>query len=222
MNFVIFSFFIFDEITGIEGFIFFNAICSFLALALFEAVNALCGTLTELCTPVSCPVMCYPGVPKAHWISERRKHHLYSAMQYIDCVMSFCEKSSKDESLYPTKYGNSFSCNFESHCRRLLQLLWHCCGHLYTNHWEQLSALNLRPQFSLVLAHMHSIAKIYGLMDSKELSIISRTLQVILSFLHSGGHSHSKWSRMPSSKSGSWGGHPSPSIISYKSYAQTC
>lgn len=52
-----------DEITGIEGFIFFNAICSFLALALFEAVNALCGTLTELCTPVSCPVMCYPGVP---------------------------------------------------------------------------------------------------------------------------------------------------------------
>jgi hypothetical protein len=30
-------------------------------LALFEHVNALCGTITELCTAETCPVMSYPG-----------------------------------------------------------------------------------------------------------------------------------------------------------------
>ncbi|VDN25735.1 unnamed protein product [Gongylonema pulchrum] len=77
-------------------------------LSLFENVNALCGAISELCTPVSCPIMSYPGVTKAHWVDEKRKHHVYSAMQYIDCVLSFCEKSTKDEQLYPTKYGQRY------------------------------------------------------------------------------------------------------------------
>ena len=31
-------------------------------LALFENVNALCGTVGELCTPATCMTMSYPGV----------------------------------------------------------------------------------------------------------------------------------------------------------------
>lgn len=74
--------------------------------------------------------------------------------------------------------GSAFSNNFENHCRRLMQLLWHSCGHLYTNHWEQLATLNLRSQYGLVIAHMYSIAKMYDLLESKELSALSHTLQV--------------------------------------------
>jgi hypothetical protein len=37
----------------------FNSNC--LALALFEHVNSLCSTITDTCTPVSCPSMSYPG-----------------------------------------------------------------------------------------------------------------------------------------------------------------
>uniref|UniRef100_A0A0M3HR72 MOB kinase activator-like 2 n=1 Tax=Ascaris lumbricoides TaxID=6252 RepID=A0A0M3HR72_ASCLU len=205
-------------------------------LSLFENVNALCGTMTELCTPVSCPIMSYPGVPKAHWVDERRKHHPYSAMQYIDCVMSLCETSSKDEQLFPTKYGSVFAGNFESHCRRIVRLLWHCCGHLYSKHWEQLAALNLRAQCSLVLAHMHIIAKMYALLDSKELSALSHTLQLVRPVIVTQpcgaqgiyskgtgqGNAASRCSRVPSSKSGSWGGHPTPAVLACKPYAQTC
>ncbi|KHN83831.1 MOB kinase activator-like 2 [Toxocara canis] len=212
-------------------------IMSYPALSLFENVNALCGTMTELCTPVSCPIMSYPGVPKAHWVDERRKHHLYSAMQYIDCVMSLCETSSKDEQLFPTKYGSVFAGNFESHCRRLVRLLWHCCGHLYSKHWEQLAVLNLRAQCSLVLAHMHIIAKMYALLDSKELSALSHTLQLVRPVIvlqpcggqgrvystgMSSANAASRCSRVPSSKSGSWGGHPTPAVLACKPYAQTC
>lgn len=74
--------------------------------------------------------------------------------------------------------GSAFSSNFENHCRRLISLLWHSCGHLYTNHWEQLSSLNLRSQYGLVVAHMYCIAKMYDLLENKELSALSHTLQV--------------------------------------------
>ncbi|VDN06191.1 unnamed protein product [Thelazia callipaeda] len=200
-------------------------------LSLFENINALCGTILEVCTPVSCPIMSYPGVPKAHWIDERRKHHPYSAMQYIDCVLSFCEKSVKDERLYPTKYGCAFADNFENHCRRLLRLLWHSCGHLYTNHWEQLAALNLRSQYSLVVAHLYSIARMYNLLESKELSALSHTLQLVRprALYHRCGHQVSQVSGgcnvfqlYPSTKSGSWGGCPSSTIPACKTYSQTC
>lgn len=200
-------------------------------LCLFENVNALCGTISEVCTPVSCPIMSYPGVPKAHWIDERRKHHLYSAMQYIDCVLSFCEKSAKDERLYPTKYGSAFPSNFENHCRRLIRLLWHSCGHLYTNHWEQLATLNLRSQYGLVVAHMYSIAKMYDLLESKELSALSHTLQLVrpVMLYHGCGHQIAQVSngsngpqQFPSSKSGSWGGYPTTTALMYKPYSQTC
>lgn len=74
--------------------------------------------------------------------------------------------------------GSAFSNDFENHCRRLIRLLWHSCGHLYTNHWEQLATLNLRSQYGLVIAHMYAIAKMYDLLESKELSALSHTLQV--------------------------------------------
>uniref|UniRef100_A0A915ED28 Mob1/phocein family protein n=1 Tax=Ditylenchus dipsaci TaxID=166011 RepID=A0A915ED28_9BILA len=148
-------------------------------LAMFDHCNALCGTVSDTCTPVTCAIMSYPGVSKASWVDEKGKRHHYSAMRYIDSVMSFCEASRKNQSLFPTKFGARFSADFEAHCRRMTRLLWHCCGHLYAKHWDQLATLNLRPQFGLVLAHMTRMAKIYGLLDTKEFSLITNTMQAI-------------------------------------------
>ncbi|TMS36924.1 hypothetical protein L596_003979 [Steinernema carpocapsae] len=201
-------------------------------LALFDHVNSLCGTIgTELCTPVSCPIMSYPGNSKAHWIDDKGKRQQYSAMQYIDCVMSYCEKSRKNEILFPTKYGNSFSSELEIHCKRSMKLLWHCIGHLYTKHWDQMAMLNLRPQVAVVLAHMQRIAKEYSLMDSKDFSTMSHTVQLVRNaqLRSHGDHDHTdgsaplgRHSRAPSSKSGSWGGHPTPGVLMSKPVAQTC
>ncbi|KJH41647.1 Mob1/phocein family protein [Dictyocaulus viviparus] len=199
-------------------------------LALFDHVNALCGSLSEFCTPVVCQYMSYPGTTKAYYIDERGKRHLYSAMQYMDCVMSFCEKASRCEEMFPTKYGNQFSGDFDSQIRRVVRLLWHCCGHLASKHWDDLGQLELRPQCSLVMAHLAKLSKTFALLDIKDQQLINNLVQAIrplnmISSSHghdtSGGTSQ-RWSRIPSSKSGSWGGHPTPSAFSCKSYAQTC
>ncbi|KAH7675950.1 Mob1/phocein family protein, partial [Aphelenchoides avenae] len=82
---------------------------------------------------------------KAYWFDERGKRHSYVAGRYIDSAMSYCEAARKNQSLFPTKYGATFSADFDGHCRRVLRLLWHCCGHLYSKHWDLLAVLNLRP-----------------------------------------------------------------------------
>ncbi|VDK43184.1 unnamed protein product [Gongylonema pulchrum] len=129
-----------------------------------------------------------------------------------------------------------------SHCRRLVRLLWHSCGHLYKNHWEQLSTLNLRSQYSLVVAHMHCIAKMYDLLDNKELSALSHTLQrtrcdeaVVKSKyceeaalkgmlqVTQFGDGLDAAQQYASFKSGSWGGHATaPAHLMCKPYSQTC
>jgi hypothetical protein len=58
----------------------------------------------------------------------------------------------------------------------MVRLLWHCLGHVYAKHWEHLGSLNLRPQFGLVLAHLLQLAKMYDLMEEKELNSLQNTL----------------------------------------------
>uniref|UniRef100_A0A914V1L1 Uncharacterized protein n=1 Tax=Plectus sambesii TaxID=2011161 RepID=A0A914V1L1_9BILA len=38
------------------------------------------------------------------WVDEKGKKMKYSAPQYVNCVLTFCEKGSCSEELFPTKY----------------------------------------------------------------------------------------------------------------------
>jgi len=201
-------------------------------LDLFDNISALCGTISDHCTPATCLHMSFPGITKAYWSDEKGKRHQYAASRYIDCVMSFCEAARKD-TIFPTKYGMPFPPDFEQYCRRIIRLLWQCCGHLYTKHWDLMAVLNLRPQYGLVLAHLAAIAKQFVLLDSKELNSLTNTLCLVrppclqappakrsggvgdqFSFSDSSAvatHNMESvhWSRVPTSKSGSWGGQSS-------------
>uniref|UniRef100_A0AC35TYE7 MOB kinase activator-like 2 n=1 Tax=Rhabditophanes sp. KR3021 TaxID=114890 RepID=A0AC35TYE7_9BILA len=207
-------------------------------LPIFENVNALCGSISELCTASTCNVMTYPGCPKAYWLDERGKRYVYSATNYIDSVMSFCEKTRTNEAFFPTKYGNDFSPCYEQQCKKIFKLLWHCCGHLYGKHWDDLGRLNLRSQCSMLLAHILTIGKEFGLLDSKDLVSIHHIVNLIRPYyiqnpagtnlspsIHNNqenSHGSCSSSRVPTSKSGSWGGYPSPNVLGSKAYAQTC
>ncbi|VDM75547.1 unnamed protein product [Strongylus vulgaris] len=217
------------------------------ALALFDHVNALWGSLLDLCTPATCQYMSYPGTTKAYYIDERGKRHLYSAPQYMDCVMSFCEKSSRSEELFPTKYGRSTEdkpklqgsafqvTSFRVILSPILDGLFACYG-IAAGTWHRsigmswVSQLELRPQCALVMAHLAKLSKTFALLDSKDQQLINNMVQTIRpSNVASPGRGDDpssgatqRWSRVPSSKSGSWGGHPTPAVLTCKPYAQTC
>ncbi|CAI2355875.1 unnamed protein product [Caenorhabditis sp. 36 PRJEB53466] len=202
-------------------------------LGLFEHVNALCGTLTEVCTQHTCPHMSYPGTSKAVYQDERGKRQIYPAMQYIDCVITQCETMSRQEEIFPTKYGNKFNDSFEPSVKKMLRHLFHCMGHMYTKHWDVLGALQLRPQCAMVFAHIAELGRTFNLLDAKEQEQVDECVVEVRPVLPVFSQANSmddgdkpmdseRAVRVPSSKSGSWGGYPSPAVLSCKAYAQTC
>ncbi|KAI6177097.1 Mob1/phocein family protein [Aphelenchoides bicaudatus] len=209
-----------DKLTEVPAGIDKNEWLAMHTLDLFENISSLCGVVLDHCTPITCGSMSFPGCQKAYWLDEKGKRHQYSAGRYIDCVMSFIE-AAKKEAIFPTKYGMPFPTDFEQYCRRIVKFLWHCCGHLYSKHWDLMALLNLRPQYGLVLAHLAAIAKQYVLLDSKEMNSLTNTLYLVRPPCLQAPSSQAKWrrcavanhttnsaswSRMPASKSGSWGG----------------
>ncbi|VDK46862.1 unnamed protein product, partial [Cylicostephanus goldi] len=92
--------------------------------------------------------------------------------------------------------GNQFSGEFESHIRRVIRLLWHCCGHLASKHWDELGELHcfssyvegqleLRPQCALVMAHLSKLSKTFALLDSKDQQLINNMVQTVRIWLGS-------------------------------------
>ena len=41
------------------------------------------------------------------WIDEKGKKSRLSAPQYVDFVMTYCQKTINDETIFPTKHGES-------------------------------------------------------------------------------------------------------------------
>lgn len=156
-----------------------------IALALFEHVNLVYGTISEFCTTSGCPDMTGPGnryvwfssfsFSNTHknttlilfsfvnrmylWFDEKGKKTRVAAPQYIDYVMTFTQKTVSDESIFPTKYANEFPSSFESIARKILRLLFHVIAHLYAAHFREIALLGLHSHLNLTFAHLTALHK---------------------------------------------------------------
>lgn len=75
------------------------------AIAFFDHVNMLYGTISEFCTMSGCPEMTGPGNRQYLWVDERGKRLKLPAPQYIDYALTHTQKTVNDESIFPTKFG---------------------------------------------------------------------------------------------------------------------
>ncbi|XP_047022886.1 MOB kinase activator-like 2 isoform X2 [Helicoverpa zea] len=156
-----------------------NAISSLHALALFDHVNLLYGTVSEFCTAASCPDMTGPGGRTYAWYDDRGKKSRVAAPQYVDYVMTFTQKTVNDETVFPTKYANEFPAQFEGVVRRVLRLLFHVVAHMYAAHFRQLALLRLHAHLHLTFAHLTALDARFALLDHKETEVL-RDLEVAL------------------------------------------
>eukprot|EP00094_Tigriopus_californicus_P002307 TCALIF_02227-PA protein Name:"Similar to Mob1 MOB kinase activator-like 2 (Drosophila pseudoobscura pseudoobscura)" AED:0.10 eAED:0.10 QI:205/0.8/0.83/1/0.6/0.66/6/603/240 len=73
-------------------------------IGFFEHINLMYGTVSEFCTPSTCPDMTGPGNRQYHWIDDKGKKARLSAPQYIDYIMTYAQKSINDDTIFPTKH----------------------------------------------------------------------------------------------------------------------
>ncbi|KPJ01094.1 Mps one binder kinase activator-like 2 [Papilio xuthus] len=161
------------------------------ALALFEHVNLLYGTVSEFCTAATCPDMTGPGARAYAWYDERGKKTRVAAPQYVDYVMTYTQKTVTDETVFPTKYvrvgaANEFPAQFEGVVRRVVRLLFHVVAHLYAAHFRELALLRLHAHLHLTFAHLTALDRRFALLDHKETEVL-RDLEVALRLSEPGG-----------------------------------
>lgn len=161
------------------------------AIGFFEHINLIYGTISEFCTPSSCPDMVGPGprfvknwkkASKYHliffqnsrqylWVDEKGKKSRLSAPQYIDYIMTYVQKTINDEGTFPTKHGNDFPSSFDTQIRKITRLLFHVLAHVYHSHFKEIVLLQLHAHLNAVFVHFVEFSLRFQLVEEKELEV---------------------------------------------------
>ncbi|KAM7292158.1 MOB kinase activator-like 2 isoform X2 [Ixodes scapularis] len=149
------------------------------ALAFFDHINLLYGTISEFCTMSGCPDMTGPGNRQYLWFDEKGKKCKVAAPQYIDYVMTFTQKTVNDESLFPTKFERDFPSSFESLVKKIHGLLLHVLAHLYHAHFREMVLLQLHGHLHSLFAHFTLFNARFNLVDPKD-ALVLQDLAVAL------------------------------------------
>ena len=76
----------------------------------FNELSMLYGTISELCTDASCPVMSAGDKWQYLWCDgvKIRKPMTVSAREYVDYLMTWVESQLNDENIFPIKFDAPF------------------------------------------------------------------------------------------------------------------
>uniref|UniRef100_A0A8C7XT84 MOB kinase activator 2a n=1 Tax=Oryzias sinensis TaxID=183150 RepID=A0A8C7XT84_9TELE len=107
-----------------------------------------------------------------YWYDEKGRKTKCTAPQYVDFVMSLCQKLVTDEEIFPTKYGKEFPNSFESLVKKICRYLFHVLAHLYWAHFKETVALDLQGHLNTLFAHFVVFVREFNLVDPKETCIM--------------------------------------------------
>ncbi|KAL6948716.1 hypothetical protein ACO0QE_001189 [Hanseniaspora vineae] len=136
----------------------------------YNHINMLYGTITEFCSPQSCPKMIatneyeylwnlYPGQPPVS----------VSAPKYVSCLMSWCQHYFDDETVFPTKENVPFPPNFvNKYVRPMLKRLFRVYAHIYCHHFNEIFEMNVHPLLNTSFRHFCLFTKHFQLLSDDD------------------------------------------------------
>eukprot|EP00118_Oscarella_pearsei_P004395 m.18695 g.18695 ORF g.18695 m.18695 type:complete len:211 (+) comp27714_c0_seq3:43-675(+) len=148
-------------------------------LAYFNHFNLIYGAISEMCTPVSCPQM-MAGSTQYNWHDDKNKKVKLSAPQYVDLVMTTCQKQLQDDSLFPTKFGQDFPSHFVASIKKIYRWLFHVGAHVYHHHYQDIIDLHLCKHLNTLFTHFVYFSNEFELLDSKDLSPLADLVDLIV------------------------------------------
>lgn len=145
----------------------------------FNQINMLYGTLTEFCTPESCPIM--QAGPKYTYLwadgVKIRKPIEVSAPEYVDYMMSWVQMQLDDQTLFPSKIGVPFPKNFRSICKTILKRLFRVYAHIYHAHFDKVVQLEEERHLNTSFKHFIFFVSEFDLMGSSEMAPLNELIK---------------------------------------------
>jgi MOB kinase activator 1 len=148
----------------------------------YNQINMLYGTITEFCSPMSCPRMIATDEYEYLWQDDKsyKRPTKLSAPEYIENLMNWCQAYFEDESIFPTKIGQSFSKSTFSIFKTMLKRLFRVYAHIYCHHFEQITELGLQPHLNTSLKHFVLFSNQFELIDQKEFGPLRELIEIML------------------------------------------
>lgn len=135
----------------------------------YNQLNMLYGTLTQFCSPETCPKMTATVEYEYLWQTSNNKPQSMPAPKYIESLMTWCQSLFDDENVFPTKPNEPFPPQFQSLIKTIMKRLFRVYAHIYCHHFNEVLELGLNPLLNTSFKHFVLFVDEFGLVSEKDL-----------------------------------------------------
>ena len=132
----------------------------------YNQINLLYGSITEFCSPTSCPEMKATDEFEYLWQDETpqyRKPTKMSAPLYVEHLMSWVQSNIDNEAVFPSRIGVAFPKHFPTTVRTLFKRMYRVYAHIYCHHYPVVVHLGLEPHLNTSFKHYVLFVDEFGL-----------------------------------------------------------
>ncbi|QHS73917.1 Mob1p [Saccharomyces paradoxus] len=132
----------------------------------YNQINMLYGSITEFCSPQTCPRMIATNEYEYLWAFQKGQPPVsVSAPKYVECLMRWCQDQFDDESLFPAKVTGTFPEGFiQRVIQPILRRLFRVYAHIYCHHFNEILELNLQTVLNTSFRHFCLFAQEFELL----------------------------------------------------------
>jgi len=136
----------------------------------FNQINLLYGSISEFCTPQSCPTMSAGDRFEYLWADGDRvkKPIKCSAPEYMEHLMSWVQEILDDETIFPSRVDVPFPKTFQQVVKTIFKRLFRVYAHIYYNHFQKIVSLGEEAHLNTCFKHFYLFAKEFNLVETRE------------------------------------------------------
>lgn len=148
----------------------------------FNEISLLYGTITEFCTPATCPSMSAGAAYKYLWADgvKVKKPIDVSAPEYVDLLMTWVETQLNDENIFPLQLGTPFPKDFQKIVKVIFKRLFRVYAHIYHSHFQKIVGLGADAHLNTCFKHFIYFVNEFKLIDVKELAPLSDLIDTMM------------------------------------------
>ncbi|KAI5800046.1 Mob1/phocein [Geopyxis carbonaria] len=136
----------------------------------YNQINLLYGSITEFCSPSTCPEMKATDEFEYLWQDQGKykRPTKMPAPEYIENLMAWVQANIDNEQIFPSRMGVHFPKNFPTTVRQLFKRLFRVYAHIYCHHYPVVVALGLDPHMNTSFKHYVLFIKEFNLETGKD------------------------------------------------------
>lgn len=154
----------------------------------YNQINMLYGTITEFCSPTTCPRMIATQEYEYLWQDPLHRNGKQpvsmSAPGYVEALMEWIQGFLDDETIFPTKMGIPFPKQFPVLVKTIMKRLFRVYAHMYCHHFDEINELGLQTHLNTSLKHFVLFCTEFDLLSRKDYGPLDELVDRMLEDSH--------------------------------------